>query len=98
VLSRDLRGYQELMFGACVRNAMFFATLPYYVARKMRHGRLGSQGSDILETGSALSGDTALGRKPNREAARPAPNPPTTQYVPKRLPTSQCASLTKGDL
>ena len=50
MLSRDLRGYQELMFGACVRNAMFFATLPYYVARKMRHGRLGSQGSDVLET------------------------------------------------
>jgi hypothetical protein len=64
VLSRDLRGYQELVFGAYVRNAMFFATLPYYVARKMRHGRLGSQGSDVLETGSALSGDTALGRKP----------------------------------
>ena len=75
MLSRDLRGYHELMFGACVRNAMFFATLPYYVARKMRHGRLGSQGSDVLETGSALSGDTALGRKPNREAARTAPNP-----------------------
>ena len=73
MLSRDLRGYQELMFGACVRNAMFFATLPYYVARKMRHGRLGSQGSDVLETGSALSGDTALGRKPSREAARTAP-------------------------
>jgi len=86
------------VFGAYVRNAMFFATLPYYVARKMRHGRLGSQGSDVLETGSALSGDTALGRKPNREAARTAPNRPTTQYVPKRLPTSQCARLTKGDL
>ena len=42
MLFRDFRGYQELMFGACVRNAMFFATFPYYVTRKMRHGRLGS--------------------------------------------------------
>jgi hypothetical protein len=98
VLSRDLRGCQELVFGAYVRNAMFFATLPYYVARKMGHGRLVSQGSDVSETGSAPSGDAALGRKPNREAARTAPNPPTTRYAPKRLPTSQCASLTKGDL
>jgi hypothetical protein len=38
VLFRDLRGYQELMFGAYVRNAMLFATLPYYLAPKMRHG------------------------------------------------------------
>ena len=72
MLFRDFRGYQELMFGACVRNAMFFATFPYYVTRKMRHGQLGSQGSDVSETGSALSSDTALGRKPSREAARTA--------------------------
>ena len=98
MLFRDLRGYQELMFGAYVRNAMFFATLPYYVAQKMRHGRLGSQGSDVSETASALSSDTALSRKPSREAARTAPNPRTTRYVPERLPTSQCANLTKGDL
>jgi hypothetical protein len=98
VLFRDFRSYQELMFGACVRNAMFFATFPYYVTRKMRHGRLGSQGSDLSETGSALSSDTALGRKPSREAARTAPNPRTTRYAPKRPPISQCASLTKGDL
>ena len=98
MLSRDLRGFQEFMFGACVRNAMFFATLPYYVARKMRHGRLGSQGSDVSEMASALERDTALDRKPSREAARTAPNPRTTRYVPERLPTSQYASLTKGDL
>jgi hypothetical protein len=41
VLFHDLRGYQELMFGAYVRNAMFFATLPYYLAQKMRHNRHG---------------------------------------------------------
>jgi hypothetical protein len=55
VLSRDLRGFQEFMFGACVRNAMFFAILPYYVARKMRQGRLGSPGSDVSETAPAIS-------------------------------------------
>ena len=42
MLFRDFRGYQELMFGACVRNVMLFATFPYYVTRK--DGRLGSQG------------------------------------------------------
>jgi hypothetical protein len=98
VLFRDFRGYQQLMFGACVRNAMLFATFPYYVTRKMRQGRLGSHGSTVSETGSALSSDRSLGRKPSREAARSAPNPPTTRYVPKRPPTSQSASLTKGDL
>jgi hypothetical protein len=96
VLFRDFRGYQELMFGACVRNAMLFATFPYYVTRKT----VGSvvRGSDVSETGSALSSDTALGGKPSREAARTAPNPRTTRYVPERLSTSQYASLTKGDL
>jgi hypothetical protein len=98
VLFRDLRGYQELMFGAYVRNTMFFATLPYYVAQKMRHSRLGSQGSDVSETASALERDRALDGKPSRETARTAPNPRTTRYVPERLPTSQYASLTKGDL
>jgi hypothetical protein len=49
------------------------------------------------ETESTLP-NQRLDRKPSREAARTAPNPPTTPYVPKRLPTSQCASLTKGDL
>jgi hypothetical protein len=73
VLPPDLRGYQELMFGACVRNAMFFATLPYYVAQKVRRGRLGSHGSDVSETESPLSSQTALGRKPSREAARITP-------------------------
>ena len=76
MLFRDFRGYQQLMFGACVRNAMFFATFPYYVTRKMRQGRLGSHGSAVSETGSALSSDTSLGRKPSREAARSALNPP----------------------
>ena len=44
---RDLRGCQELMFGAYVRNAMLFATLPYYLAQKMRRGHFGSHGSDV---------------------------------------------------
>ena len=82
--SRDLCGYQELMFGACVRNAM----LPYYVARKMRQGRLGSPDPDVSETAPALSSDTALGRKPRREAVRTAPNPPRTRYGSGRLMTS----------
>jgi len=88
VLSRDLRGFQEFMFGACVRNAMFFAILPYYVARKMRQERLGSPDPDVSETAPALSSDTALGRKPRREAARTAPNPPRTRYGSGRLMTS----------
>jgi hypothetical protein len=88
VLFRDLRGYQELMFGVCVRNAMFFATLPYYVAQKMRQGRFGSHGSDVSETAPTLSSDTAFGRKPGREAVRTAPNPPTTRYGSERLTTS----------
>jgi hypothetical protein len=74
VLFRDLRGYQELMLGACVRNTMLFATLPYYMAQKMRRGRLDSHRSDVSETVSTLSSDTALGRKPSREAARTTPN------------------------
>jgi hypothetical protein len=72
---RDLRAYQELMFGAYVRNAMFFATLPYYLGQKMRRGRLGSHGSDVSEPPSSLSSDTALGRKRNREVARVTSNP-----------------------
>ena len=64
---RDLRGYQELMFGAYVRNAMLFATLPYYLAQKMSRGRFGSHASDVSEPRSSLSSDTALGRKRNRE-------------------------------
>jgi hypothetical protein len=50
---RDLRGYQELVFGAYVRNAMFFATLPYYLAQKMRRRRLDSHGSDVSEPPSS---------------------------------------------
>jgi len=71
VLSRDLRGYQELVFGAYVRNAMFFATLPYYVARKMRHGRLGSQGSDVLETGQRYRAIRLLVESPTVKRLRP---------------------------
>ena len=72
---RDLRGYQELMFGAYVRNAMLFATLPYYLAQKMSRGRFGSHASDVSEPRSSLSSDTALGRKRNREVARVTSNP-----------------------
>jgi hypothetical protein len=85
---RDLRGYQELMFGACVRNAMLFATLPYYSARKMRRGRLGSHGSDVSETPSSLSSGTALGRKRNSEVARITSNPARLGYFAERVPTS----------
>jgi hypothetical protein len=53
VLSRDVRGYQELMFGACVRNAMFFAMLPYYV--EMRRGAFVVPAQDVSETAPALS-------------------------------------------
>jgi hypothetical protein len=88
VLSRDLRGFQELMFGACVRNAMFFAILPYYVARKMRQRCLGNPGSDVSETAPARTSDTAVARRPRREAARTAPNSPTTRYWSGRLTTS----------
>jgi hypothetical protein len=84
VLSRDLCGYQELMFGASVRNAM----LPYYVARKMRQCCLGNPGSDVSETAPALTSDTAVARRPRREAARTAPNSPTTRYWSGRLTTS----------
>jgi hypothetical protein len=84
VLSRDLCGYQELMFGASVRNAM----LPYYVARKMRQRCLGNPGSDVSETAPARTSDTAVARRPRREAARTAPNSPTTRYWSGRLTTS----------
>jgi hypothetical protein len=33
---RDLLDFQELMFCACVRNVMTFATLPYHLAQEMR--------------------------------------------------------------
>jgi hypothetical protein len=36
---RDLLDAQDLMFRACVRNMMFFATLPYHLVQEMRrHG------------------------------------------------------------
>jgi hypothetical protein len=75
VLFRDPRGYQELVFGAYVRNAMFFATLPYYLAQKMHRGRPGSHGSDVAEPPSSQSGDTSLGRKRDREGVRVTLNP-----------------------
>jgi hypothetical protein len=31
---RDLRGFQELMFRAEVRNRMFLAALPYHMAQR----------------------------------------------------------------
>ena len=37
---RDLRGFQELMFRAYVRNMMFLATLPYHMAREMLRNRM----------------------------------------------------------
>jgi hypothetical protein len=91
VLFHDLRGFQELMFGAYVRNAMFFATLPYYLAQKMRRGGpLDSQGSDVSETESTLSSDTALGRKPGREAPRVTPNRARLGSVPAMVMSSVC--------
>ena len=36
----DLRDFRELMFRACVRNMMFFATLPYHLATEMRGDRM----------------------------------------------------------
>jgi hypothetical protein len=88
VLFRDLRGYQELVFGAYVRNAMFFATLPYYLAQKMRRDRFGSHASDVSEPRSPLSSDTALGRKRNSEVARVTSNPARLDYLPRRVTTS----------
>jgi hypothetical protein len=35
----DLLDFQELMFSACVRNVMAFATLPYHLAEEMRRIR-----------------------------------------------------------
>ena len=96
MLFRDFRGYQELMFGACVRNAMFFATFPYYVSGKCATVGSVVRPQTFWKQGQRYRAIRALGRKPSREAARTAPNPRTTRYVPKR--TSQCASLTKGDL
>ena len=39
---RDLLDFQELMFCACVRNAMTFATLPCHLAQEMRRSRMRS--------------------------------------------------------
>jgi hypothetical protein len=37
---RDLLGFQELMFCACGRNAMTFATLPCHLPQEMRRSRM----------------------------------------------------------
>jgi hypothetical protein len=38
----DLIDFQELMFSACVRNVMTFATLPYHLGGKTRGNRVRS--------------------------------------------------------
>ena len=38
----DLLDFQELMFSACVRNVMTFATLPCHLAQEMRRSRMRS--------------------------------------------------------
>jgi hypothetical protein len=83
VLFPDLRGYQEPVFEAYVRNAMFFATLPYYLAQKMHCGRPGSHGSDVAELPSSPSGDTAFGRKRDREGVRVTSNPVRRGTTPR---------------
>jgi len=42
---RDLTDFQERMFGACVRNMMLFATLPYCLAQEMSRNRTGERAS-----------------------------------------------------
>jgi hypothetical protein len=36
MIVHDLSDLQEVTFRACVRNLMFFATLPFYLAQEMR--------------------------------------------------------------
>jgi len=36
----DPRDFHDLMLRACVRNMMFFATLPYHLATEMRGDRM----------------------------------------------------------
>ena len=50
MLFRDLRGYQGLVFGAYVCNAMFFATLPHYLAQKNAPRRLKRFGTTVLSS------------------------------------------------
>ena len=42
MIVRDLLNFQELMFCACVRNAMTFATLHCHFAQEMRRIRVRS--------------------------------------------------------
>jgi len=42
MIVRDFLNFQELMFCACVRNAMTFATLPCHFAQEMRRIRVRS--------------------------------------------------------
>jgi hypothetical protein len=49
MICRELREFQELMFRACVRNMMLFATLPYHIAQEMRRDRSHARGAGASE-------------------------------------------------
>jgi hypothetical protein len=51
----DLLDFQEVVFRATVRNVIFCATLPYYVAQQMqRHHALDSAAAEAAESTSVV--------------------------------------------
>jgi hypothetical protein len=49
---RDLRDFQDFILGAYVRNVMFFATLPYYLAREIRRNRIDTRPKHFQSAGN----------------------------------------------
>jgi len=60
----DLHDFQLLMLRACVRNAMFFVTLPFYLAQETHPVPARSRG----QTSSAPQDDRASGGGPGRQS------------------------------